>query len=148
MAEQLFPVFELPDIPIDDQEEEICLQSVKFDWKTGDFVRDALGRMVIADGHDAYIDWILKVSSTERLSCLAYDDDIGTEFEGIMQYNDNERIEADIERTLIDALMVHPATEYVRDFSFSWTADSVFVTFTVKGRPWPEDNGLRIAIGK
>ena len=130
----------------DEQEEEVYRQSVKWDWKIGDFVRDGAGKMVVTDGHQAYIDWCLKVTSTERMACLAYDSDIGTEFEHIMHYSDYDRAESDIERTITEALMVNPLTEYVRDFEFKRSADQVYVTFTVKGKPWPEDKGLALAM--
>ena len=44
-----------------------------------------------------------------------------------------------IERTVTEALMVRPATEYVKDFVFEHDGDSLKVTCTVKGKEWNED---------
>ena len=144
--DQLFPTFDLPEIPSDEEEDEIYKESVKWDWEKGDFVRDGTGKMVISSGHEAFIDWVLKAISTERMSCLAYDSDYGTEFDGIMQYDNNDRIENEIEKTITEALMVDPRTEYVRDFSFERDGDQLFVTFAMKGKPWDEDVGLTVEV--
>ena len=47
---------------------------------------------------------------------------------------DSEKaVESAIERTISEALMVNPRTEYVRSFEFSWSGEAVSVSFTVKG---------------
>lgn len=72
MAEnQLFPVFDLPEIPDNPEYDERYYPSVYFDFETGDFLRDGAGRMITSAGREAYMQWCLKVASTERLSCLA-----------------------------------------------------------------------------
>jgi hypothetical protein len=139
MAEnQLFPVFELPEIQDSPEYEEKYRPSVYFDFEKGDFRRDGASRMVASDGREAYIQWCLKVVETERESCLAYSTDIGTEFEDMRELPDRESRESEIERTITEALLVHPATEYVRDFVFSYAGDETEVEFTVKGFPWEE----------
>lgn len=147
MAErQLFPVFDLPDIPDNPEHEERYFPSAYFDFEMGDFVRDGANRMVLADGREAYMQWCLKVVSTERLSCLAYGDDIGTEFDELADVPDRESKESEIERMITEALLVHPATEYVRDFVFEHDGDGTHVTFTVKGYPWEEDETLKFTL--
>lgn len=70
MAEnQLFPVFDLPEIPDNPEYDERYYPSVYFDFETGDFLRDGAGRMIASAGREAYMQWCLKVASTERLSC-------------------------------------------------------------------------------
>lgn len=145
--DQLFPTFDLPEDSTEEEEQdELYPQSVKWDWEKGDFVRDGSGKLVVSDGHEAYIDWVLKVAETERLSCLAYDSDIGTEFEDIFSYDDNDRVESELEKTITEALMVDPRTDYVRDFSFSRNGDQLYVSFSVKGKPWEEDKGLTVLV--
>jgi hypothetical protein len=34
--------------------------------------------------------------------------------------------------------MVNPRTEYVRGFEFTWTGDSIYCEFIVKGKEWEE----------
>jgi hypothetical protein len=143
---QLFATFDLPEIPDDQEYDERYRQSVYFDFEKGDFRRDGANRMVASDGREAYMQWCLKVAETERDSCLAYSTDIGTEFEDMEELPDRESRESEIERTITEALLVHPATEYVRDFAFSHAGDETEVTFTVKGFPW-EEAVLNITIG-
>lgn len=135
MAESLFPVFDLPDVPED--EEEKYFPSVYFDFKQGDFVLDGAHRMIQADGREAYRQWCLKMVDTEREACLAYSGDLGTEFEGIG--GSREVVESDIEETITDALMMHPCTEYVSDFEFEHAGDSCWVKFVVKGYGYDEE---------
>lgn len=61
-----------------------------------------------------------------------------------MDNDDEETVESMAERTIIDALMVNPRTEYVGDFDFTWDADQMHCTFQVKGIGW--DEGVTIAI--
>ena len=51
MAEnQLFPVFDLPEIPDNPEYDERYYPSVYFDFETGDFLRDGAGRMIRQGG--------------------------------------------------------------------------------------------------
>lgn len=104
MAEQLFPVFDLPEIPDDPEYEERYRASVAFDFEKGDFVRDGSNKMVRADGREAYMQWCWKVVQTEREAFLAYSDEIGTEFEHMEDFPDRDSRESEIERTITDAL--------------------------------------------
>jgi len=142
---QLFPVFDLPEIPDNPEYDERYKPSVFFDFEKGDFVRDGANKLVPANGKEAYIQWCLKVIATERETCLAYGSDIGTEFEE-MDESDRESTESEIERTITETLLVHPATEYVRDFSFSHDPGEIRVSFLVKGYPWEDEELLEIKI--
>lgn len=136
---ELFPVFEVPEVKTPTAPEtEHYRPSVLFDYETGDFVRDGANRMVEASGKDAYEQWCIKVVYTERDAFLAYNTNIGTEVEYAMSQQDHESVEATMERTIIEALEVNPKTEYVRDFSFSWSGTSLSISFTVKGRDLDE----------
>lgn len=146
MAEQLFPVFELPEIPDNPEYDEKYKPSVYFDFETGDFLRDGASRMVPSAGREAYMQWCLKTVQTERESCLAYGDDIGTEFEDMKSLPDQESRESEIERTITEALLVHPATEYVRNFIFTHIGDEIYVAFDVKGFPWEEIETMEITV--
>ena len=92
MADQLFPVFDLPEIPDDPEYEERYRSSVAFDFDKGDFVRDGSNKMVRADGREAFMQWCWKVIQTEREAFLAYSDDIGTEFEDMEDFPDKDSI--------------------------------------------------------
>jgi len=142
MAENnnLFPVFDVPEIETEDQTKNpIYKPSVYFDFDTGDFKLDGAYRMTVAGGKEAYIQWCRKVVATERDACLAYSTDIGIEGDAALAQGDRAAVESALEKTITEALMVNSHTEYVRNFEFEWDGgDSLKITFTVKGREWEE----------
>jgi len=144
MAENknLFPVFDVPEInvPTVPAEEQKYKPSVYFDYTVGDFKRDGTNKMVVADGKEAWKQWCMKTVLTERLSCLSYSSDIGTELEDALKQANREAAESSIERTVTEALMINPQTEYVRGFEFKWTNDGLYCGFTVKGKEWEEQH--------
>lgn len=142
MADQLFPVFDLPEIPDDPEYEERYRPSVYFDFEKGDFLRDGANKLVRADGREAFMQWCQKVVATEREEFLAYSDEIGTEFEDMDDFPDKNARECEIERTITEALLVHPATEYVREFNFDYSSGAAIVTFVVKGYQWEEEETM------
>lgn len=141
----LFPVFDVPEIVDNNVEKQKCNPSVYFDYEKGDFVRDGAHRVVAADGKTAYMQWCRKMVETERFTCLAYDTDIGTEMYDALNKSDHSAVESAVERTITEALMVNPKTEYVRDFEFTWLNADLFVAFVVKGKEFDEQK-LRINI--
>lgn len=79
-----------------------------------------------------------ELAMTERFTRLAYTTDIGTEMIDALAQEDREAVQSAIERTITEALMVNPKTEYVRGFAFTWESDSLFCTCVVKGQDWEE----------
>lgn len=139
MAETLLPVFEVPEFINESQQYDTKYKrSVKWNVETGDFERDGANRMVECDGKEAFMTWCYKVVQTERYTCLAYPSSIGVEMENALAENDEKTVESMIQRTITDALMVNPRTEYVRDFNFNREADVLRCTFTVKGINWDD----------
>lgn len=139
MSEPLFPVVEVPEFISGNTEYDTQYkQSVKWNPEKGDFVRDGANRMVECDGREAFAIWCFKIAQTERYRCLAYPDVIGTEMERAMDNDDEKTVESMVQRTIVDALMVNPRTEDVRDFSFTWNGDSMHCSFKVKGIDWDE----------
>lgn len=112
--------------------------SVFFDFDKGDFRLDGANKMTVSTGKEAYIQWCRKVIETERDTCLAYSTDIGSEKEAAFAEGDRAAIEVALEKTITETLMVNAHTEYVREFEFSWRADELYLTFTVKGKEWEE----------
>lgn len=139
MAETLFPVFDVPEVSTTTQDKNRRYKpSVFFDFEAEDFRLDGAHRMTVADGQEAYQQWCRKVVMTERDAFLAYSTDIGIEGEYALSLGDHAAVESALEKTITEALMVNTHTEYVRNFEFSWSADEIRVTFTVKGKPWDE----------
>ena len=135
MAKQLFPVVSIPSLSKPKQDNDVRYKRAPaWDLKAGDFVRDGAGKIVTDTGRDAYRVWCVKTSQTERFAKLAYPSSIGAELEAAKQEQSQEAVELALERTIREAIMVNPRTEYVRDFSFLWEGDHVHASFTVKGK--------------
>ncbi len=137
MAEEynLLPVVEIPDFVDEDAEDEEYdveyKPSLAWDLEKGDFVRTSANTVPKSDGYEAYKVWCVKTVATERYTCLAYSDDIGTEMEEILTESDRGAVELAIERNITEALLINPRTSAVEDFNFKWDTGHVYVSFTV-----------------
>lgn len=133
--ENLLPTFDVPaDVSAQSgqQQDYTFNPSAAFDFKSGDFVRDGAHRIVQASPRDTWIQWCLKTVYTQRYACLAYSDDIGTEFESLSDLG-RAAAESGIERTITEAILADPMhrANYVGNFTFQWDNDAVDVTFSV-----------------
>lgn len=128
----LYPIFEAPPL-VEQQQTEPAPKYGKswlFDFAKGDFVVDGAGRVPVADGHTAWVQWCIKTVLTERFAYLIYSPNYGCELEKAIQQPSRKAVEAELERTITEALLADPRTEMVRGFSFSWQGDQVKVSFT------------------
>lgn len=137
MAEQLYPVFEIPsaDIAASQDAERDFKPAPLFDYETGDFVRDGANRIVMVDGREAFKSWVRKTLKTQVGACLAYLEN-GIDIEGAMREPTHAAVQSALERTITEALLANPCTERVYDFGFEWIADTVKVRFTVQPKSW------------
>lgn len=128
----LYPVFEMPEIVEQSQTrpEPEYPESYLFDFEKGEFVTDVAGRTVIADGHTAWKQWCIKTVLTERFAYLIYSWNYGVETEDALKRPSREEVEMEVERTITEALLVDPRTKMVREFSFEWSGDQLWVAFT------------------
>ena len=134
MANQLFPTVAIPSLTKTKKNVDYRYKrSAAWDPATGDFIRDGAGKIVEHSGRDAYMIWCMKTSLTERYAKLAYPHSIGSELEDAKHEQSPSAVELALERTLTEAIMVNPRTEYVRDFAFLWRGENLKVTFKVKG---------------
>lgn len=133
MSEIIFPVFETPEFVEEEDEQIEYKKSIYWDSKKGDFAQDGAYRIKESNGRDAYIQWCVKTVATERFCCLAYSDEIGVEEDAALKEPSREAVESAMERTITEALMVNPKTEYVRDFEFEWEGDDLYIKFVIKG---------------
>lgn len=136
MAEGLYPVFDIP-VAADNTEdlEQRFLPTPLFDFETGDFVRDGQNRVVMVDGRDGFILWVLKILATQQGSCLSYLE-CGVDTEGCMAEENRAAVQSALERAITEAVAMHPCTERVYGFDYEWDADSVRVSFIVKPKAW------------
>lgn len=129
----LYPVFDVPEL-VEQQQPEPAPRYGKswlFDFAKGDFVTDGAGRVKGADGHTAWAQWCIKAVLTERFAHVIYSSDYGTELDQAKRQPARQAVEAELERVITEALLADPRTQVVRDFSFRWQGDQVFVAFTV-----------------
>ena len=134
----LYPEVNLPTIAIpQSSRQQKYKPAPNFDFATGDFILDGHGRMTFDDGQSAFEKWCVKTCMVERGSRLAYSDKVGIEFEQIASKRSPEAVKSALIRTLTEAILTHPAAEYVKNFSFSSDGDELRVTFDIKGRDLP-----------
>lgn len=136
MAGDLFPVFDVPS-----QTEEETRQNTEYapgtlwDLEAGDFVTDAAHRTLYGSAYDSWVLWCTKSILTQRWAHLGYSANEGIEMEEAFAEPDNEAVESSFERTITEALLADPMgrTVAVRNFEFSWEADSLQISCEVVG---------------
>ena len=144
----LYPVFEMPELAEQQQAqpEPEYPKSYLFDFEKGDFVVDGAGRIVIADGHTAWVQWCIKTILTQRFAYVIYSSDYGTELEEAQKQPNRKAVETELERAITEALLVDPRTEMVKDFVFEWEGDTVKVSFVVVPVVGPSDERLEVIL--
>jgi hypothetical protein len=133
VVKKLFQTFDPPDSLTTDRKAEQAKfkRSYYFDFEAEDFVKDGGNRVKEADGHTALAHWCIKVLQTERFSCYAYYSSIGIETEEVRRQPTRKAAESVLERTITEALLVHPMTDSVREFDYSWVGDNLTAEFTI-----------------
>lgn len=132
----LYPAFDMPDLAEQQQTEPAPKYGMSwfFDFAKGDFVVDGAGRMIQTDEHTAWAHWCVKTVLTERFAYLIYSSNYGCEVEQARRQPSRQAVEAELERVITEALLADPRTEVVRDFTFEWQGDEVYVFFTAVPR--------------
>jgi phage baseplate assembly protein W len=128
----LYPTFEVPSL-VEQQRIQPAPKYGKswfFDFEKGDFLLDGAGRVVQTDGHTAWAHYCVKTVLTERFGYLVYGPGYGCELEQARRQPSRQAVEAELERVITEALLADPRTEMVRDFSFEWQGDEVYITIT------------------
>lgn len=105
-----------------------------FDHRVGEFVFDRAGRVIMATPQESYEQWCIKVCCTERFTRLAYTSKYGVEMRQIARMSDTSAAKSEIIRTLTEALMAHPMTYSVKNFTFRVEGDQVWVSFDINAR--------------
>jgi len=139
MPQNLFPVFDVPSVTAEDIEildtQARYAPAPMFDVETGDFVLDGANQTLYGSGYDAWVLWCTKTILTQRWAHLGYSSNAGIEAEEAFKEPDRHAQESAFERTITEALLADPVgrTLQVRDFVFSWLADSLNITCMVVG---------------
>lgn len=106
-------------------------KSYAYDFEKGDFVRGPDGKILIVDRLEAYMQWCQKTLLTKRFKHLSYTNVYGQEYYTLIgQAISKAAIELEVERMTKEALMVHPYTREVKNFSFSWNKNEEELYFS------------------
>lgn len=110
-------------------------KSFLFDFKKGDFVMKD-GKLVVLAGIEALKMWIIKVIRTEKFRFRIYesenDEQYGVMLEDLIGSNfDREFIEAEIEREVTEALLLHEYIISVDEWQFERNSKKMTVSFAV-----------------
>lgn len=130
----MFPVIDSPVLVQEKEKYDLTYKpSVAWNEEKGDFVTDGANRICKSNGADAYKAWCKKMALTERYACASYPSELGAELEAALQEPDHKAVESALERTISEAILANPKTEYVKEFDFTWQGDSVSCSFLVRG---------------
>lgn len=136
MAYQLFPTFEVPATLAEDiLTENQYPPSPMWDVEKGDFVTNGARQTLYGSGYDAWVLWCTKAILTQRWAHDGYSANEGIEAEQAFKEPDRKAAESAFERTITEALLADPLgrTIQVRDFAFTWEADSLWIACEVIG---------------
>jgi hypothetical protein len=92
-----------------------------FDFELGDFVVDAAGRLVIADGYTAWQQWCQKALMTQMAAYAIYPRMHGMDISVIFKNRPRPVIESDLTHRIRYALTRTVRTVDVIEFTFDWT---------------------------
>lgn len=102
-----------------------------FDFEKGEFVRGPDGKVLILYRIEAYKQWCQKTLYTKRFKHLAYSNIFGQEYYTLIgQDISKPAVELEVERMTREALMIHPYTRSVENFSFEWDKNKERLYFT------------------
>ncbi len=141
MAEQLYPVFTIPSM--EDKEDtngvnadEYFWPGPLYDFSKGDFARNGANQVIMANGHDEYMIWVMKCIRTQIGTCACYPE-FGIDLDGSLEEGTYEAIQASLEKTITEGLMRNPRTERVHDFSVEFNGDTIKIFFIVDPKNEP-----------
>lgn len=121
---------------IEHTEDDIAFKgSYAFDFETGDFIKGSNGKVAKVGVKESYIQWCNKCLNTSRFKHLSYSDDYGQEYYTLIGSGlSKEAIELEVERMTEEALFVHPYTDSIYDFDFSWNENKEELYFSFEVR--------------
>lgn len=104
-------------------------QSYAIDFDTMTYKKDSSGNIILLDKFESYLQWCQLAVMTERNNYIAYDERFG--IDSLIGSSDRKLIESELKRIISDALLVHPLTQNVDDFIFTWKNDVVYCEYRI-----------------
>lgn len=104
-------------------------KSYAIDFNTMKFIKNQDGTVKLLDELESYMQWCQLAMMTSRKIYMAYSDKFGKDIIG--SDLDKAATELEIKRITQDALMVHPLTESVDNFTYTWEGNKCFYEYDV-----------------
>lgn len=125
----LFPTGSLETVTVKENEKVEFKGSYAFNFETKEFIKNPNGTIKILDEFKSYIQWCEKAMITARYKYRAYSNRYGRDT--IDFTLDKKAMELELKRITQEALMVHPMTSSVDNFSFDWRNGEVYYSYEV-----------------
>lgn len=115
----------------DNTQELPLLKEYAYDFEKNELLLDSTGCTYLVEGNEALRIWILKALSTERFHYTAYSFAFGTEHQDrlVGHAMNTEVLKLELERYIVEALMVNPYIKRLDNFIFSSRAAEMTVSF-------------------
>lgn len=107
------------------------LKEYAYDFEKNELLLDKSKHTYMVTGNEALRIWILKALTTERCHYTAYSFAFGSEWQEHLAGSamNTEVIKLELERYIVEALMVNPYIKRLDNFEFEGTPAGVRVTF-------------------
>lgn len=126
----IFPFIDTTSIHKETNAELPMLKEYAYDFEKNELLLDEAGRTYLVEGNEALRIWIWKALTTERFHYTAYSSSFGSELQDQLIGQSNiEIVELEIERFIIEALMVNPYIKRLDHFVLEHTAIEMKVSF-------------------
>lgn len=127
----IFPFIDSQGTNTEVNDELPMLKEYAYDFEKNELLLDAEGRTYMVEGSEALRIWIFKALITERFHYTAYSFAFGSEFQDqvIGHSMDMEIVKLEMERFIIEALMVNPYIKRLDNFVFENTSTGMTISF-------------------
>ena len=126
----IFPFIDATSASTEITDELPMLKEYAYDFEQNELLLDAEGKTYLVEGNEALRIWIFKALLTERCHYTAYSFAFGSEIQDqvIGQSMNPEVVKLEIERFIIEALMVNPYIKRLDNFVFESTSTGMTVS--------------------
>ena len=120
----IFPFIDSTSTSTETNDELPMLKEYAYDFEKNELLLDEGGRTYMVEGNEALRIWIFKALFTERCHYTAYSFAFGSEIQDqVIGHSMNvEIVKLEIERFIIEALMVNPYIKRLDNFIFDCTS--------------------------
>lgn len=127
----IFPFIDSTSTSTEVSDELPMLKEYAYDFEKNELYLDASGRTYMVEGNEALRIWIFKALITERFHYTAYSFAFGAEFQDqVIGHSMNaDVVKLEMERFIIEALMVNPYIKRLDNFVFENTSVGMTVSF-------------------